>query len=78
MNIHYPTYTIIRQGNIYTYYVRNFNSVTVLRMDGRLIKKFDYDEMIHSKSYFEKWCEDNYFNVEIIDQNFMDLTIWVS
>lgn len=51
----------------------------VIRTDGMFIKEFNYDERCKGTKYFEKWINDNMFNIEGIDdsdKNFV--TYWVS
>ena len=77
----YPTYSACRQTGYRTsvYDVINYNWVLVILMDGTVIKKFnDTPELIHNRDYFEKWCEDNFFNIEKVVEENRHMTIWVS
>lgn len=81
MNTNYPTYSTFRQigYRTYVYDVPNYIDVTIIRMDGTFITKFnDPQDLIHNRDYFEQWCSDHYFNIEKVVEENRHMTIWVS
>ena len=50
----------------------------VLRVDGLLIKKFDYTELVSGELYHRQWIDDNMFNLIRIEDDDDFRTYWVS
>ena len=59
-----------------------WNSVNVIRIDGLHIHKFSpYDLFclgFVEDTYFVKWCHEHLFNVERLDREGHNLTVYVS
>jgi len=54
-------------------------SARVIRIDGLYIHDFTFDELCKGRKYFEKWINDNLFNLEgVDDRDKQSITYWVS